>query len=264
MSRILTGLALLSIGLTVIYLGGPLLFGWLFFISLLLCYELTKLYQSQPIKPIIWLSYLLTILLSSYYQLPGITPIWTNGWYIGLIALLIGSFMIEFLTRTIHAPKHPALLSIRIALISSLFLPYVYWIRTLDNGGLFLLFFFIIVWGTDTFAYYGGKLFGKTQLSPLSPKKTIEGAIIGMIMSTAVANVMAYYLFDTWSLRFIVGALFLSALSQIGDLHQSLTKRTLNAKDSSQLLPGHGGIYDRADSTLFVAPIFYYMLHFFL
>lgn len=117
----------------------------------------------------------------------------------------------------------------------------------------------------DTFAFLGGRKFGKHKLAPeISPSKTIEGSIIGGIMSL-LAGVAVWFI----SLRFlpipfipcIVTAFASSTAGQIGDLAESLLKRYLGVKDTSNLIPGHGGILDRFDSMLFAVPTAYFCLY---
>ena len=125
----------------------------------------------------------------------------------------------------------------------------------MNDGLVYISLLFLSIWSTDVFAYYGGRAFGKTKLSELSPKKTVEGTIIGVLSAGFFVGIGCY--FFNLSYFFLIAALLIGLLAQMGDLYESLIKRTYNVKDSSNILPGHGGILDRADSTLFVAPIFY-------
>lgn len=125
-----------------------------------------------------------------------------------------------------------------------------------------------IIWATDVFAYYFGKKFGKTLLYPtVSPKKTVEGALGGMLASIGFATLVVYcadnFLFPCvpfhhklWQAP-IMGAV-LSIGAQLGDLCESLLKRDAGLKDSSTLIPGHGGFLDRGDSLIFAGPLCYY------
>ena len=121
---------------------------------------------------------------------------------------------------------------------------------------------------SDTGAYFAGNLFGKTKLAPrISPNKTIEGSVGGLIL-TVVGMVVIYYVqqnltqpvFPDWSiLRYIVAGIALSVAGQLGDLLESAIKRDAGVKDSGSIFPGHGGMLDRCDSILVAAPVLYYI-----
>ena len=123
-----------------------------------------------------------------------------------------------------------------------------------DSSLVRCIFIFIIAFITDTYAYIGGCLIGRHKLTSISPKKTIEGSVVGTIMGTLIGSVYYYNLvggvtlFETVSL-----CLFLTILSEIGDLFFSSIKRYFDKKDYSNLIPGHGGILDRFDSVIYVS-----------
>lgn len=110
----------------------------------------------------------------------------------------------------------------------------------------------------DTGAYFGGKIFGKSPLSPLSPKKTLEGALIGFIVATLVGCVVGMMIKDFISAFFIT--LCIAAISIFGDLYESMLKRNANVKDSGNILPGHGGMLDRVDGLLFSSVVMLFLL----
>ncbi len=126
--------------------------------------------------------------------------------------------------------------------------------------GLFLLMLTVMV--SDTAQYYTGRLFGKRPLAPaISPKKTLEGAAGGFVFGTALLAVVgAWWLPDVpLGMRVLLGAAIV-ALGIAGDLFESMLKRSAGVKDSSTLIPGHGGVLDRIDALLFAAPIYYVVL----
>lgn len=117
-----------------------------------------------------------------------------------------------------------------------------------------------VTWAGDTSAYYGGRTFGKHLLAPAaSPKKTWEGAVANVVGSLAAACIAALTFIHRiqWTHALALG-FALSVVGQVGDLCESMLKRGANVKDSSGLLPGHGGVLDRLDSILFNAPVVYY------
>ena len=136
----------------------------------------------------------------------------------------------------------------------------------LMNDSKFVWLVYIIAFGSDTFAYFTGKFFGKNKLYPeVSPNKTIEGAIGGIIGSTILSLIYFNYLSINKYFYIIIFSVSASVFSMAGDLTASKIKREYKIKDFGNLLPGHGGIMDRFDSVLFVAPtVYYFILHFIL
>ena len=116
------------------------------------------------------------------------------------------------------------------------------------------IFIFIIAFITDTYAYIGGCLIGRHKLTSISPKKTIEGSVIGTLMGTVIGAVYYYNLVSGVTVfEAIMLCLFLTILSELGDLFFSSIKRYFDKKDYSNLIPGHGGILDRFDSVIYVS-----------
>jgi phosphatidate cytidylyltransferase len=119
----------------------------------------------------------------------------------------------------------------------------------------------IIIWSNDTFAYLIGKNFGKRKLfEKVSPKKTIEGFVGGMLFGTIAALVIAYTTSSLSTFHWIALSIIISIFGTIGDLVASKFKREANIKDSSNLIPGHGGFLDRLDSLIFISSIVYLYL----
>jgi len=121
-------------------------------------------------------------------------------------------------------------------------------------------FFFLVLMGADAAAYYGGRAFGKHKLAPnISPGKTWEGAVAGMLASLLLAAAAHYWFFPELPLKLALPlAAVMNALGVLGDLTESALKRSAGTKDTAQILPGHGGMLDRIDSLLFNAPLIYY------
>lgn len=131
------------------------------------------------------------------------------------------------------------------------------------NGANYSLICMILIWVSDTFAFWGGKTFGKHKLAErISPKKTWEGSIIGFIFTIAAAFVieMIYPNKLQFGEMIIIGVI-VGVFAQLGDLFESHLKRSVDIKDSSQLIPGHGGFLDRFDSLLFAAPALYIYIY---
>ena len=185
--------------------------------------------------------------------------------------LLIGIFsFIPMIIETIYSKNKRNIASIQLIIIFIIFMACTFfkglWIfNCMSIKPIF--FFLMIAIFSDSFAYFGGKLFGAklfhgAKLAPkISPNKTWAGTVIGFIASSIFAIISGYYLdiwngfsINKWILSSIMGV-FLSIMSPIGDLIFSLIKRKIGVKDFSNLLPGHGGIFDRIDSMSFVVVV---------
>jgi phosphatidate cytidylyltransferase len=155
---------------------------------------------------------------------------------------------------------------------------YVLLLRHLDGGGgaspltalqgaTLVAYPIALAWIGDTCAYFGGRAWGRRKLMPsVSPGKTVEGAIAGVVGTVTIGLVYAWGIFGVWvglpisPLAGALGGLLISPAAQIGDLAESLLKREAGVKDSGRLLPGHGGILDRFDSLFFAVPVAYWYL----
>lgn len=128
------------------------------------------------------------------------------------------------------------------------------------DGSKLIFFLLLVVWMGDTGAYYCGRAFGKHKMSPrISPKKTVEGGIGGVLTSLVAAVVIHFTFFESFPLHHaVIAGVILSMAGMIGDLAESMWKRSAAVKDSGTLIPGHGGFLDRFDSIFFTAPILYF------
>jgi len=125
-----------------------------------------------------------------------------------------------------------------------------------------ILLLFVIIWAGDSAAYYGGRALGRHLLAPtISPKKTVEGAIAGLAASMVAGIVMGvWFLGEPWLNLAAISAVT-AIVGQVGDLAESVLKRSAGVKDSSSILPGHGGILDRLDSLFLATPVFYWLFN---
>ena len=189
-------------------------------------------------------------------------------WGATLVWVLGGAWLLR--NGTVAWPKLPKGLRIAIGLV----LLWTAWLALVNAKAIginFILSVFCLVWAADIAAYFGGRAFGRRKLAPsISPGKSWEGVWSGMVGALLLAvlwlvveralAVDSKSLYDVLNDRFnavviALGVMFLAAMSVVGDLFESLVKRSAGAKDSSKLLPGHGGVLDRIDALLPVFPI---------
>ncbi len=263
MTRIITGLLATAGWLALLYSQSFLLF-WLIisFISLIGANEYYSTCLKKEdffLRPPFILSALLPI-LAAYYKRPDL-----------VFALLIVSLVANSCITVLSASKLQSPFDILIkahfgSLYLGLFTACLVLFMAWPDGALWLLFLTTITAASDTGAYFVGKSIGKNKLCPsISPGKTIEGFIGGMVCGTICSLLVAYAVFDTVNLvALTLVAMLLSALGVIGDLVESLLKRSMNVKDSGSILPGHGGVLDRIDSLLLTAPVLYFLNYFHL
>lgn len=213
-------------------------------------------------KPMVWLGYLACSVIGLIHVLP-----------VQYVATIIGialpvSVLILFLHAIISNNKINimdialTMFGICYIVLFILFLPLI---MASENGKYMVWYAFLAAWGTDTFAYIIGSKIGKHKFTEISPKKSIEGCIAGTLGS--LVFIVPYTIFlntvkgmDLNYFAIIGISLVLSIIGQIGDLSASAIKRYVGVKDFGNLFPGHGGMLDRIDSVIFIAPFAYFLL----
>lgn len=142
------------------------------------------------------------------------------------------------------------------------FLSFVPLVHALYSGPELLLLLILVIWGGDIGAYYGGRKLGRHKLSPnLSPGKTLEGSVTGLLFCVLLCIPVHYYFLPFIPLaNLCVIAALTSIIAQMGDLLESLMKRVGQVKDSGTILPGHGGAFDRFDSLILASPVYYFLV----
>lgn len=144
------------------------------------------------------------------------------------------------------------------------FLSIAFILVTRENDRLLILLLFLLIWGADVAAYFSGRAFGKHKLAPvISPGKTWQGVFGALLMTVVIAGVAWWFLNYPGNLlpKLILFSLVVVSLSIVGDLFESLLKRQAGLKDSSKLLPGHGGVLDRIDSMIAASPVYALGIH---
>ncbi|MEK9727070.1 MAG: phosphatidate cytidylyltransferase [Candidatus Margulisiibacteriota bacterium] len=257
MKRIITGIILLGIGYYVLSNGDMPLFVFLTTIGVLSFYEVRRITDLR--SP--WLMVSNMVFYTAIMAYIHFFNVTFSLVYMVPVIVLFFIFCFEFFRKTLVFRRRPFLNNLKYFCYIYFGFSSIYLIREFENGLIYICLLFLSIWATDVFAYYGGKTFGRTKLSDLSPKKTVEGTVAGVSAAVVLMGCVCYVY--GFSYYFMVLALVIGLMGQMGDLYESLIKRTHQVKDSSNLLPGHGGILDRADSSLFVAPIVYLMILFF-
>jgi len=263
MTRIISSVVALPIIIAVIYFGTPLHFLILLEPAILIAiYEFYRMLERGGEGCYKWTGIALGMLLpvAVFY---GVSP------YINL--LIASSVIIPFVLRIFQGNTSGSSFSyisntIFGVLYVSLLMSYMISMRGTEYQGRELIFFILMTtWMGDTSAYYGGKGFGRHKLAPLiSPNKTIEGAIAGLIGSISGAVLAKIWFLDLYIYHTIISGILIAVFGQLGDLGESYIKRNLQVKDSGGIIPGHGGMLDRVDSLLFSAPVFYYYYFYFI
>lgn len=185
----------------------------------------------------------------------------TDDSYTGPLAIGVAAVLVAVMAARIPLKFTPPQLSVVAAIAYVGFLGgHLVLVRNLDGNGHWVFLPILGTWATDTFAYAIGRIIGKTKIAPrISPGKTVEGTAAGLIGGLLSVIVIAEALDLPMSLgeEALLGAI-LPAAAVIGDLAESYIKRGAGVKDTSELVPGHGGLLDRLDSLLFTVPLVYY------
>ncbi|MCB4792378.1 MAG: phosphatidate cytidylyltransferase [Elusimicrobia bacterium] len=265
--RLITAIIGIPIVLIAIYWGGIPFFLLMFAVIFLALKEYFMLttYGGYNNQSIIGTISGLLLFVSMYLNTTNFGPKYFNQG----TALLVTVIFVGIFTRELVRKSHEkSIESLAITFFGAFIIPWtlghLVLIRNLrPTGMLYVFFLFIIIWILDTGAYVFGSHFGRNSLAEkISPKKTLEGAIGGVITAVLI-GIISYFIFlkNYFTMRELILVSFLiSIIAQFSDLSESLIKRDVGVKDSANLLPGHGGILDRFDSFLFTAPLFYYYL----
>ena len=254
-TRLISGIVLVIIALATIISGSWILFFTLLAVSLIGMRELYNVMKvsNEHVTVLELVGYLGAVL---YY-----IAIKFDVGNFGMMAVIVSMILILFV-YVFGYPKYHAeqvMAAFFGVVYVAVMLSFIYLTRNLPDGKFLVWLIFLCSWGCDTCAYCVGMLIGKHKMAPvLSPKKSIEGAVggvvgaalLGVIYAAATQGKMAEY-----ALICGVGAL----ISMVGDLAASAIKRNQNIKDYGKLIPGHGGILDRFDSVIITAPVIYYL-----
>jgi len=263
--RILFGLIYVA---TIVFSSilGPIYFYSLFFIFLIIClYEFLRIIELKSLYP-----YILAV---AFYS----TAILSNQNIIAIEDKMSHKLMVSVMAFLLFFTMISALISSRkiaIQYLGRIFLTLIYLVIpftlliklpyfTMDKSfdSTIILGVFILIWSNDIFAFIIGKNFGKTKLiERVSPNKTVEGFLGGFIFTFIAGYFISIYCDSVYAIQWFSIAIIVSVFGVLGDLIESMFKRQAGIKDSSSLIPGHGGFLDRLDSVIFAVPFIYIYL----
>ena len=258
-TRLLSGILLVMIALVTIISGGDILFATILAISLIGMTEIYKILEVNN-KILGGVGYVAAV---AYF---GLLRLGLTEWITFLtIAFLLVLLAVYVFTYPKYRSEHIMLAFFGLFYVAFM-LSYVYQIRMLEQGAFLVWLVFLCSWGCDTCAYCVGVTMGKHKLAPvLSPKKSVEGAIGGVVGAALLGGIYAVAInhfaqgANADVLQYAVICAVGRVISQVGDLAASAIKRNHDIKDYGKLIPGHGGILDRFDSVIITAPIIFYM-----
>lgn len=250
------GAAIMAPFIIFIFLGGYWLKGLVIALSVLGMYEFYKTVKVARMLPVVSIGY---ILLASYY-------LTNNDFKILSYIIIIGTFLLLCIPvlNIKYTFIDSAITMLGFIYVGILF-SFIYLVNKMNGGEYLVWLIFLASWLCDTVAYYTGRAFGKHKLCPkVSPKKTIEGSIGGIVGAAVACGIFGYfitgYVEGIALYNYIIIGLICGVFCQFGDLVASSIKRYAGIKDYSKLIPGHGGILDRFDSILFSgAVVFFYL-----
>ena len=259
MRRILTALVLIPLVVALVLWGPPyLLVGVQFFITVAGLWEFFRLAEAaagvQPLR------------IPGYLFAAAIAPLSLSGSLPqGIVAIALFFLMVMLVAAMLPGRALADYLkSVSATMLGVLYvavpLTLLIWVCLQDDGPYWTLFTLIVIWVGDTAGFFFGRAFGKHKSSPrISPNKTWEGTVASFAAAQLVGLVYSRFLWEGegyWQLALLAAAL--NVAGQLGDLAESALKRNAGVKDSSGLVPGHGGLLDRLDALLFAAPVLWY------
>lgn len=260
LKRVLSALIAVPISLFFIYLGGlpfTIVVGALTFLGIK---EFNAMLEKDCIKPVKLLSYFtaFAIIVVSYLG---------NDFLLNAMIVFPFILLFIFLILTYHKYKLKDIIYTFFGTVyNAVLFSYLILIRLHTNNGFGMtILLFACVWVNDSAAYFLGSYFGKNKLCPkISPNKTIEGSVGGVLGGLIPAIIGGVIFLKLGLAHSVIIGLISAVLGQLGDLAESIIKRTFKTKDSGRFMPGHGGVLDRFDSILFVVPVLYYYTVIFL
>lgn len=281
-TRLISGIVLVAIALLAFIFGGEILLGISVFISIVGYLELCRAVGvKEKDKKINALEIVGIIGILAYYAVLYFFPAveegnaaMSMGNVLYAVIPVIGVFMLSMLLYVVRFPKYRSeqiMANVFNFLYAPVMLSFIYLTREQEAGKYIVWLILISSWGCDTCAYVVGMLIGKKKIFPvLSPKKSLEGCIGGVVGAGLIAALYAVFavenVFPDKRVTIVITVICMvgAVMSQVGDLAASAIKRNHEIKDYGKLIPGHGGIMDRFDSVIVTAPMIYFLTVLFL
>ena len=281
-TRLISGIVLVAIALLAFIFGGEILLGISVFISIAGYLELCRAVGvKEKDKKINALEIVGIIGILAYYAVLYFFPAveegnaaMSMGNVLYAVIPVIGVFMLSMLLYVVRFPKYRSeqiMANVFNFLYAPVMLSFIYLTREQEAGKYIVWLILISSWGCDTCAYVVGMLIGKKKIFPvLSPKKSLEGCIGGVVGAGLIAALYAIFVvenvFPDKRVTIVIAVICMvgAVMSQVGDLAASAIKRNHEIKDYGKLIPGHGGIMDRFDSVIVTAPMIYFLTVLFL
>lgn len=215
-------------------------------------------------NPIKWIGYLASVLICFIHLIPTDQLFQ----YISLsIPFIIVTLFIQLIIKDLKINVIDITITLMGILYIVLFIMFIPLLANVENGKILIWYAIFAAWGSDTFAYIIGKTFklGKHKFSKISPNKSIEGCIAGVVGAVVISLIFTLCMdkflnFEISYIKVLIISAILSIIGQFGDFAASSIKRFVDIKDFSNLIPGHGGLLDRIDSLIFIAPFAYILL----
>lgn len=267
LKRLITTIVGIPLLFVVLIFGNKYIMDIIVAILALICiHEYMKCY-SEKYKPVTWVGYVCAIIIAFLHIIPKEYIL--NYLGIGIVSIVAILFLhVIFSDMRINtADISITFFGIVYIVAFFAFIPILFGYEKNGEqlGKFYIWYLFLTTWGSDIFAFLIGYTFGKHKFSKISPKKSIEGCIAGIVAGT-VLTLAATFIFNTWfdlKINYIfigIIGMLLTVFGQIGDFAASCIKRYSGVKDFSNLIPGHGGLIDRFDSVIFTAPFAYYLI----
>ena len=256
-TRVVTSLVATPFILAAVYFGGIPFLLLVLGLAIVAVNEFYNLMMKKGLFPAYYVGNVITgfFIVFSYYALK-------RDWEPAHSAILTLAAAAALISGVFLKREKDTLVDVAVTILGMIyvgwFFSYLIFIRALTEHGGYLFFLIFTIWAMDIAAYLAGKFLGHTPLAPsISPKKTWEGALAGFLVAMGAAMILSQTAQLELYHALILGGL-IGIFGQLSDLVESLIKRDAGAKDSSNIIPGHGGVLDRIDSFVLTAPLMYY------